>query len=220
MRSFASDNNSGVHPEIMDAILSANTDHAIAYGDDPWTHNAIDKIKEHFGDEAEPFFVFAGTAANVLGLDQITNPFHSIICVESSHIHNDECGAPERFTGCKLLTVPSPDGKLTIEGIQQHMHGFDFEHHSQPKVISITQATELGGVYQPNEIITLADFAHKHNMLLHMDGARLANAAAHLGLNLRQITTDAGVDVISFGGTKKWIDVRRMYSIFSERADT
>ena len=183
----------------------------------PGPHNAIDKIKEHFGDEAEPFFVFAGTAANVLGLDQITNPFHSIICADSSHIHNDECDAPERFTGCKLLTVPSPDGKLTIEGIQQHMHGFDFEHHSQPKVISITQATELGGVYQPNEIITLADFAHKHNMLLHMDGARLANAAAHLGLNLRQITTDAGVDVLSFGGTKNGLMFGECILFFQNR---
>ncbi len=202
MRGFASDNNSGVHPEVMEAISAANTGHTIAYGDDPYTEEAVRKIKDCFGEETEPFFVFGGTAANVLGLDRVTAPYHSIICAESSHVHNDECGAPERFTGCKLLTVPSPDGKIAVEGIEKHLHGFDFEHHSQPKAVTITQATELGTVYTPQEIEAIADYVHSFGLLLHIDGARLCNAAVSLGVSLRRITTDVGVDVLSFGGTK------------------
>jgi len=202
MRSFASDNNSGVHPEVMDAIAAVNTGHAIAYGDDPYTQAATQKIKACFGDDADPFFVFAGTAANVLSLKQVTDSYHSIICAESAHIHNDECGAPEHFTGCKLLTSPSPNGKLTLEGFKYHLHDFGFEHHAQPKVVSITQATEVGTVYTLDEIQEIADLAHQHNMLLHVDGARLCNAAVRLGTSLRAMTTDAGVDILSFGGTK------------------
>ncbi len=202
MRSFASDNNSGVHPEVMDAIAAANTGHAIAYGDDPYTKAAIQKIKACFGDDADPFFVFGGTAANVLSLKQVTDSYNSIICAESSHIHNDECGAPEHFTGCKLLTAPSPNGKLSLEGFKYHLHGFGFEHHAQPKVVSITQATEVGTVYTLDEIKDIAVLAHQHNMLLHVDGARLCNAAVHLGTSLREMTTDVDVDILSFGGTK------------------
>lgn len=201
-KSFASDNNSGIHPEIVQAIQSANQGHVVAYGDDPYTLSAIQKLKDCFGEEVDAYFVFGGTGANVLGLKQITQSYNSIICPETAHIHNDECGAPENFTGCKLLTVPTPDGKLTAEGIQQHLHGFDFEHHSQPKAVSISQATEMGTVYTPYEIQTLADFAHRHGLLLHVDGARLANAAASLDSNFRQMTTEADVDVLSFGGTK------------------
>jgi len=201
-RGFASDNNSGVHPEIMKAIVEANIGHTIAYGDDPYTAKAVAKFKEIFGDDINLFFVFIGSAANVLGLKAITQNYNAIICTDTAHIHVDECGAPERFTGCKLLTVSSPDGKLTVDMVKKHMHGFGFQHHAQPKVISISQATELGTLYSVDEIKALANYAHQNGMLLHMDGARLANASVSLNLNFREFTKDAGVDVLSFGGTK------------------
>lgn len=201
-RGFASDNNSGVHPNVLRAINEVNQGHTIAYGDDPITLKAIERFKQIFGSDIEVYFVFIGSAANVLGLKALTQPHNAIICAETAHINVDECGAPERFTGCKLLTVPTTNGKLTIEGITKHMHGFGFQHHSQPKVISISQVSELGTVYTIDEIRTLSDFAHSHNMLLHMDGARLANAAVSLGIGFREFTRDAGVDVLSFGGTK------------------
>jgi len=201
-RGFASDNNAGVHPLIMRALRSVNSGHVIAYGDDPWTAAAVARLREHFGAEVHPFFVYNGTAANVLGLSAVTRSFHSVICAASAHIQVDECGAPEKFAGCKLLPVPAPDGKLTIEAIRPHLHGFDFEHHSQPRVVSITQATELGTVYTPHEIRRLADFVHGYGMLLHMDGARLANAAVAQNTDLRTLTFDAGADIVSFGGTK------------------
>ena len=201
-RGFASDNNAGVHPLILEAIQKANNGHTIAYGDDPYTEDAIKSIKKIFGDHTEVFFVFIGTAANVLGLDAVTRPYNSIICAETAHIFVDECGAPEKFTGCKLLSLETNDGKLTVERISKHIHGFGFEHHSQPKVISITQSTEMGTVYTPREIKKICDYAHDHNMLVHMDGARISNAAAFLGTGFREITADAGIDVLSFGGTK------------------
>ncbi len=201
-RGFASDNNSGVHPNILKAINDVNHGHTIAYGDDPITQKAIERFKQIFGSDIEVFFVFIGSAANVLGLKAITQPHNAIICADTAHINVDECGAPERFTGCKLLTVPTVNGKLTIDGIKKHMHGFGFQHHSQPKVISISQVSELGTVYTVDEIRALADFAHSHNMYLHMDGARLANAAVSLGKGFKEFTRDAGVDVLSFGGTK------------------
>lgn len=201
-RGFASDNNSGVHPNILKALSEVNEGHAIAYGDDPVTQKAVERFKQIFGDGIEVFFVFIGSAANVLGLKALTQPHNAIICAETAHINVDECGAPERFTGCKLLTVATSDGKLSIEGIQKHMHGFGFQHHSQPKVISISQVSELGTAYTVDEIRKLADFAHSHNMYLHMDGARLANAAVSLGKGFKEFTRDAGVDVLSFGGTK------------------
>jgi threonine aldolase len=201
-RGFASDNNAGVHPEILKAIEHANSGHTIAYGDDPYTEKAKEQIKTLFGNECEVFFVFIGTAANVLGLDAVTQAYHSIICSETAHIHVDECGAPEKFTGCKLLSVETPDGKLRVEGIKKHMHGFGFEHHSQPGVISITQASEMGTVYSVEEIRNIADYAHQNGLLLHMDGARISNAAVSLGKDFKEFTVDAGVDVLSFGGTK------------------
>ena len=201
-RGFASDNNAGVHPEIMKAIESVNSGHTIAYGDDPYTASAVNKIKSILGEKVQPYFVFTGTAANVLGLDAITKPYHSIICAETSHIHEDECGAPERWTGCKLLSLESPDGKLSPASIEKHMYGIDFEHHSQPRVISITQSTEMGTVYTPDEIRAITDYAHDRNMLVHMDGARISNAAASLETGFREFTVAAGVDILSFGGTK------------------
>ncbi|MBU8892136.1 MAG: low specificity L-threonine aldolase [Bacteroidales bacterium] len=201
-RGFASDNNSGVHPEIMKAILEANEGHTIAYGDDIYTERAKAKLYEHFGNDIDIYFVFIGTAANVLGLNAATRSWNSIICAETSHINEDECGAPEKFNGFKLLSVETPDGKLRVDLIQKHMKGFDFEHHSQPKIISITQATELGTVYNTDEIKELADFAHQNKMYLHMDGARIANAAVSLNMGFKEFTEDLGVDILSFGGTK------------------
>jgi len=201
-RGFASDNNAGVHPLILQAITEANRGHTIAYGDDPYTGKAVRKFKELFGEQAETYFVFIGTAANVLGLNSAIRTFNSIICAETAHIHTDECGAPERFTGCKVLTADAPDGKINIEGIKKHMHSFGFEHHSQPAVISITQSTELGTVYTPEEIRKICRYAHSNNLVVHMDGARLANAVASLGINCNEMTTQAGVDILSFGGTK------------------
>ncbi len=201
-KGFASDNNSGVHPHILKAMENANKGHVVGYGDDPFTLRAINLFKQKFGQETEVFFVFNGTGANVLGLSTVTQSFNSVICAETAHIQEDECGAPEKFTGCKLLPVEPVNGKLTPGLIQPHLKGFDFEHHSQPKVISISQVTEMGTVYQPKEIIALADIAHKNNMLLHMDGARIANAAVSLNMDFKEFTKDCGVDILSFGGTK------------------
>jgi threonine aldolase len=201
-RSFASDNNAGVHPEVLGAIAAANRGHTIGYGDDAYTASASEKFREHFGSDVEVFFVFNGTAANVLSLQAMTRPHHAVLCTEVAHIHTDECGAPERFTGCKLLTLPAPQGKLTVEAVRSAYHGIGDEHHVQPRVIAITQATETGTIYQPSEIKALAGFAQEHSMFVHMDGARLANAAAALNQNLGQATRDLGVDILSFGGTK------------------
>lgn len=201
-RGFASDNNAGVHPDIFKAMQSVNSGHTIAYGDDPYTKAAIEAFKKHFGENIDVYFVFNGTAANVLGIKAITKSYHSVICSDLAHLHVDECGAPEKYTGCKLLTVPSSDGKLSGEGIQLHLHGFGFEHHAQPKVVSITQSTEMGTVYTPAQIRKIADFVHEYRLYLHMDGARIANAAASLNCSLREITVDVGVDLLSFGGTK------------------
>ena len=202
VRSFASDNNAGVHPQVLAAISAANQGHTVGYGDDPYTTSAIGKFRQHFGSDVEVFFVFNGTAANVLSLQAMTRPYHAVLCTEVAHIHTDECGAPEKFTGCKLVTLPAPDGKLTLETVHSAYHGIGDEHHVQPKVIAITQATETGTIYKPAEIRALVDFAHAHDMFVHMDGARLANAAAALDQSLRQATRDLGVDILSFGGTK------------------
>lgn len=201
-RGFASDNNAGVHPDIMKALDNANDGHCVGYGDDPFTQEATEIFKDIFGSQSEVFFVFLGTGANVLGLKAVTQSYHSIICAETAHIHVDECGAPEKFTGCKLLPVETTNGKLTIAGIEKHVHGFNFEHHSQPKVISITQSTEMGTVYSIKEIAEICEYAHKRNMLVHVDGARIANAAATLNVSFTEMIKDTGVDVLSFGGTK------------------
>jgi threonine aldolase len=201
-RSFASDNNAGVHPEIVEAIRAVNEGHVVAYGDDEITARAVKLFKKHFGKDIEVFFVFGGTGANVLGLKAITQTFNAVICAETAHVNVDECGAPEKFTGCKLISLPTPDGKLRLEQLEPLVHVFGNEHHVQPRVVSISQATEMGTVYQKDELKAIAKFAHANNMLLHVDGARLANAAASLNVSLKAITVDAGVDVLSFGGTK------------------
>ncbi len=205
IRGFASDNNAGVHPEILEAIARVNQGHVVAYGDDPYTRSAVKKFEEHFGPDIAVFFTFNGTGANVLSLQALTRSFHSVLCSDYAHIYTDECGAPEKHTGCKLLPLPQQDGKITLESVRHAYHGIGDEHHAQPRVISITQSTEMGTVYQPEEIQALAGFAHEHEMFLHMDGARLANAAVSLGQNFREATRDLGVDVLSFGGTKNGI---------------
>src|SRR6202142_906371 len=201
-RSFASDNNAVVHPEVLEAVRHVNEGHAFGYGDDPHTESAAGKFREQFGADVAVFFVFNGTAANVLSLQALTRPFHAVLCPELSHIYTDECGAPEKFTGCKLVPLAAPDGKLTVETVAHAYHGIGDQHHVQPRVISITQSTEMGTVYKPSEIEALARFAHERNMFLHIDGARISNAVAAQGLPLRQATRDLGVDVLSFGGTK------------------
>ena len=204
-RSFASDNNAGVHPEILEAIARANRGHVVAYGDDPFTHSALAKFEEHFGTGIDVYFTFNGTGANVLGLQALNRPYHAVLCSDYAHIYTDECGAPEKHTGCKLIPLAHQDGKITLEAVRHAYHGIGDQHHVQVRVISITQSTEMGTVYRPEEIQALARFAHEHGMFLHMDGARIANAAVSLGQSLRQATRDLGVDVLSFGGTKNGI---------------
>jgi threonine aldolase len=204
-RGFASDNNAGVHPEVLDAIARVNQGHVVAYGDDPYTRSAIAKFEEYFGSDIDVFFTFNGTGANVLGLQSINRPYHAVLCSEYAHIYTDECAAPEKHIGCKLIPLPHEDGKITLDSVRHAYHGIGDPHHVQARVISITQCTEMGTVYQSAEIEALARFAHEHEMFLHMDGARIANAAASLGQTLRQATRDLGVDVLSFGGTKNGI---------------
>jgi threonine aldolase len=201
-RGFASDNNSGIHPEILSALSAANEGHAVGYGGDDLTQKAIARFKQEFGELTDVYFVFNGTGANVLSLSTLTRSFHSIICAETAHIQVDECGAPEKLTGSKLLPVATIKGKITPEGISKYLHGFDFEHHSQPGIISISQVTELGTVYSVEEIKAITSLAHQYGLFVHMDGARIANAAVALNLPFRAFTVDAGIDVLSFGGTK------------------
>jgi threonine aldolase len=202
VRSFASDNNAGVHPRVLQAIAAVNRGHVVGYGDDPYTEAAVRKFKQQFGSDIEVFIVFNGTAANCLSLKALTESYHAVICAEAAHIYTDECGAPEKFTGCKLIPIPTADGKLTVEAVRHAYHGVGDQHHVQPRVLSITQVTEMGTVYEAREVRELARFAHERDLFLHMDGARIANAAVSLGLSLREATRDLGVDVLSFGGTK------------------
>jgi len=204
-RGFASDNNAGVHPEILEAVARANQGHVIAYGDDPYTRSAIAKFEQHFGPDIDVFFTFNGTGANVLSLLSINRSYHAVLCSDYAHIYTDECGAPEKHTGCKLIPLPHQDGKITLDAVRHAYHGIGDQHHVQARVISITQSTEMGTVYQPDEIRALARFSHENEMFFHVDGARIANAAVSLGQTLRQATRDLGVDVLSFGGTKNGI---------------
>jgi len=216
-RGFASDNNSGIHPAILEAIVAANAGHVVGYGNDLYTREAEAAIRRHFGDGCYPFFVYGGTGGNVIGLQALVRPYEAVICADTAHIHADECGAVERHAGCKLLTVPTADGKLTTDLIAQGIVGLGDPHSVQPKVVSITQATELGTIYTAAEIRTIADFVHERGMYLHVDGARFANAAAALGVSLREISTDAGVDVLTFGGTKNGLMLGEAVIVFDER---
>ncbi|GAA4267805.1 low specificity L-threonine aldolase [Frondihabitans peucedani] len=201
-RGFASDNYAGTHPEILEAIADANGGHQIAYGEDVYTEHLQQVVKGHFGDTAEAFPVFNGTGANVTALTSMLPRWGAVVATSTAHIHTDENGAPERISGLKLLTVPTPDGKLTPDLIDVEAWGWGDEHRAQPLAVSITQTTELGTLYTPAEVRAIADHVHSRGMTLHMDGARISNAAAALGVPFREFTTDAGVDVVSFGGTK------------------
>jgi threonine aldolase len=201
-RGFASDNYAGAHPEVIAAIAEANGGHQVAYGEDVYTARLRDVMKEHFGDQAETFPVFNGTGANVTALTSILPRWGAVVATSTAHIHTDEGGAPERISGLKLLTVPTPDGKLTPDLIDREAWGWGDEHRPQPLAVSITQTTELGTLYSVDEVRAIAEHAHSLGMKLHMDGARVSNAAAALGVPLREFTTDAGVDILSFGGTK------------------
>ncbi len=202
MRSFGSDNHSGVHPLILEAIKACNYDHCKAYGDDPYTALLEKMVIQEFGSSARIFTFFNGTGANVCALRSCVQPFHAILTAETGHIAVDECGAPELHSSAALKTVPTLDGKVRVKDIEKFIHHLGFEHHSQPKVLYISQCTEYGTVYTPNEIRQLAQFLHNHDMYLHIDGARIANAAAYLKTTYAGISVDCGADILSFGATK------------------
>jgi len=201
-KSFGSDNHAGTHPEVMRAIVEANTGDVVAYGADPWTERATGELKRLTGAEGEVYLVLNGSGANVLGLGLLLGRHEAVICAETAHINTDECGSAERILGTKLLTVPSADGKLTPQLAKQRIDRIGDEHVVQPRVLTVSQSTELGTVYQPAELQALAAFAHEHDLVLHVDGSRLTNAAAALGVSLGEASTAAGADVVSFGGTK------------------
>ena len=202
MKSFASDNNSGVHPQIIQAIIDANHDHAVGYGDDEWTAKADAIFRKIFGEDVQPYYVFNGTGSNVTALQALTHSYGSILCAATAHIYTDECGAPAKATGAILKPISTPDGKLTPDLIAKELHGLGVQHHSQPQVVHISQSTEMGTVYTADEVKAICDFAHSHHLFVHIDGSRLANACAHLGVGMRELTRDCGVDILSLGGTK------------------
>lgn len=201
-RGFASDNYAGIHPEVLAAIAAVNTGHQVAYGDDLVTEKFNELVTELFGAQAQGFPVFNGTGANVIALQALTKSWEAVVCAESAHINADEGGAPEKVAGLKLHLIPTPDGKLTPELLELQAHGFGNEHRAQPAVVSITQSTELGTIYTVEEIKAITHYAHELGMTVHMDGARISNAAAALGVTLKEMTTDAGIDALSLGATK------------------
>lgn len=201
MKGLGSDNHSGVHPELMQALQNCNVDHAPSYGTDNESFKAIQQFRRHFGEQTEVFFVFNGTAANVLSLGLLCERYHSILCAETSHLHQDECGAPE-FFAAKLLTLPSEAGKINLAQIKKSLVRKGDQHFAQVRAISLTQPTELGTCYSLEELREICQWAHENNLFVHIDGARLSQALVHLGCSFKEMTTDLGVDVVSFGGTK------------------
>ena len=204
-RAFASDNAAGAHQAVVDALVAANTGHALAYGSDKWTAEAQERFRDLFGPDSEAFLVWNGTGANVMALATMVHPADCVVCTDWAHIAVDEAGAPERALGAKLLALPAPTAKLVPEQLEGLAHFQGVQHHAQPGVVSITQSTELGTLYTAEEVAAICDTAHRMGMVVHLDGARIANATAALGgtvAALRSFTVDAGVDVVSFGGTK------------------
>ena len=202
MLNLASDNASGAHPRVLDALVNANAGDAKPYGDDEYTAKATAQFNRLFGKDISVHYVLNGTGANVLAIKSLTRPYHAVICADIAHINVDETGAPEHITGCKLLPVRSDNGKMCIADIEPQLDARGVVHQNQPKVVSITQATEMGAIYTVEEVSDLAEFVHANGMYLHMDGARIANAAVALGEDVAAFTRDAGVDVLSFGGAK------------------
>jgi len=201
-RSFCGDNNAPVAPEILAAILDANAGDALGYGGDPWTPRAAARIREQFGEETDVYFTFNGTGANIVALSSLLRPWEAVLAPSSAHLQTDECGALERFNGSKVIPIPTTDGKLRVADLEPYARTPNDVHFAQPRVVSISQATEFGGVYDVDELRELCAFCHERRLLVHVDGARLANAAVALGSSLRGITADVGVDVLSLGGTK------------------
>ena len=202
MKMFMSDNNSGVHPKIMEAIMNINNGHDYSYGNDKTSKEAIEKISQLLGKDVDVYFVSTGTAANVIGLSGLLKPYEAVVCSDTAHINVDECGALEKISGSKILNIPNIDGKINKEGVSSFLHSLGDEHQSQPRIISISQTTETGTLYSIEEIKELADFAHANHMLLHIDGARISNAVVGLNTTFKEMITDTGVDLLSFGGTK------------------
>jgi threonine aldolase len=202
MQMFGSDNFSTVHPKVLDELAQVNTGHVVSYGDDPYTQEALDILGDHFGDECDIKFTFNGTGANVVCLSGLMRSWQSVLCARDAHINCDETGAPEHIAGVKLVPIDTTDGKLTPQLIEPYLGVLGFEHAAQPHVVSISNVTELGAVYRPEELKTLCDFAHERGLVVHCDGARLANAAASLEVPLKALTVDVGLDALSFGGTK------------------
>ena len=213
--SFGSDNHSGVHPLIMEAIVKENNNFKSAYGDDPYTIGVLGKLEALLGGNCKALFVVNGTGANVVSLAAFVNSFNSILAPKTAHINVDECGAPEKFTGSKIIPLPSPDGKVTPEEVVKALTNFGEQHHSQPRILSISQPTELGTLYTAEEIKALADLMHSHNGYLHIDGSRISNAAAALGLPVKEFTADCGADVLSFGGTKNGLLMGEAVVVFN-----
>lgn len=218
-KTFASDNYAGVHPDIMHALISANAGHAGSYGADAFTEAAIRKFKTFFGEDTGVYFVYNGTGANVLGLQSLTLSFHSVLCAELAHIQVDESTAPEKFLGCKLIPVPAPNGKMTAAALEESIQRVGDPHHAQVKVISLSQSTEYGTVYTIDELKAISALAKRHNLFLHMDGSRIANAAVALNADFRSFTRDAGVDVLSFGGTKNGMMFGEAVLVFNAAAE-
>lgn len=201
-RFFASDNSAPVHPEVMAALVAANDGHAVSYGDDRWTAEATETLRRLFGGDSSVHFVYNGTGANVLGMQTALAGYHGIICTDVAHINTDECGAVERYTGSKLLPVPTVDGRLSLDQIAAQLHAIGIEHHTQPRIVSLTQSTELGTVYELDLVSEISRLCRRNELVLHMDGARIANAAVSLDHDLAGITRALGVDILSLGGTK------------------
>ena len=215
-RAFSSDNWAGVHPEVVAAIVAANSGHASSYGFDDYTRSVVERLRDALGAE-EVFLVFTGTGANVLGLQTIASSYNAIICASTSHAYTSECGAAEKVIGCKLLPIETADGKITPEGIAEHLHNLGNEHFAQPSAVSLSQATEYGTVYSRDEVRVIAEFVHRHDMRLQMDGARLSTAAAYLGESLRDMAKSVGVDVLSFGGTKNGAIAAEAVAFFDKK---
>ncbi len=218
-KGFASDNWSGVCPEIMQTLSDINTGHVFAYGegDEEVSQAAYKKFRNHFGRNIKTYFVYNGTAANVLGVGHIIKSYEAIVTAHTAHINEDECGAPEKFIGSKILEINSTNGKIVPDDVEPFLNSIGFQHHNQPKIISISQVTEMGTVYTPQEILALANYAHSNNMYLHMDGARISNAAVALGMDFKSFTTDVGVDVLSFGGTKNGLMFGEVVVFFNKQ---
>ncbi len=220
LHSFGSDNHSGVAPEILEAIIRANKDFAVAYGEDDLTKSLKELFKDLLGESAEAYPVFNGTGANILALKAMTQPFNSILCPSTAHINVDECGAPEKITGCKLIPLEHTHGKVTPDTVKKELKEFGSQHHSQVKVLSISQPTELGTLYSPEEIRALSSLMHKWGCYLHMDGSRISNAAASLNMSVKEFTADCGVDALSFGGTKNGMLIGEAVVFFRKELST